>query len=241
MAAEHGSDPNRNGEPFGELGIVLNPDAAWQDQNAGPRDPQPGNVPGVKLDVQRSAGTKRLDAQPPLVIGQAATIQSTSSTKSTSGTSTTSTSTSSSASTTKKKGSNKHAVDVSVLASAFSTGGTAGIADSPATRVVVSPADARGMAISHVSGADGASAAGVIRSGQRRGDSRRPPRERGGICAPRRFGCSAPRAPAHRERRLRRAGRALRRVRARGMSSPIANLGRRWARRRPPRDHEGFG
>ena len=70
MAAKHGSDPLRNGEPFGELGIVLHPDAAWGDQNGSPRDPQPGNIPGVQRDVLRTSGTKRFDAQPPLVIGQ---------------------------------------------------------------------------------------------------------------------------------------------------------------------------
>ena len=45
----------RNGEPFGELGLVTQKDAYWQDQTGGPRDPQPGNVPGGKRDVLRSA------------------------------------------------------------------------------------------------------------------------------------------------------------------------------------------
>lgn len=33
----------RNGEPFGELGLVTSQDAAWGDQHAAPADPQPGN------------------------------------------------------------------------------------------------------------------------------------------------------------------------------------------------------
>jgi len=39
LAAEHNSDPTRNGEPFGELGMVLQSDAAWQAQNGGPARP----------------------------------------------------------------------------------------------------------------------------------------------------------------------------------------------------------
>ena len=39
-------NPDRNGEPFGEIGVVIQQDAAWQDQNGGPRDPQPGSGGG---------------------------------------------------------------------------------------------------------------------------------------------------------------------------------------------------
>ena len=45
----------RNGEPFGEIGLVTQKDDFWQDQTGGPRDPQPGNVPGGKRDVLRAA------------------------------------------------------------------------------------------------------------------------------------------------------------------------------------------
>ena len=45
----------RNGEPFGELGIVRQKDFAWHDQTGGPTDPQAGNIPGGKRDVLRSA------------------------------------------------------------------------------------------------------------------------------------------------------------------------------------------
>ena len=53
-AADTGSDAARNGEPWGELGLVLQKDAAWKDQHGGPSDPQPGNSNGQR-DVLRTA------------------------------------------------------------------------------------------------------------------------------------------------------------------------------------------
>ncbi len=50
------ADPARNGEPFGELGLVRQQDFAWQAQTGAPDDPQAGNIPGGKRDVLRSAG-----------------------------------------------------------------------------------------------------------------------------------------------------------------------------------------
>jgi Ca2+-binding RTX toxin-like protein len=47
--------PSRNGEPWGELGLVLQKDFAWQDQTGAPADPQAGNIPGGKRDVLRTA------------------------------------------------------------------------------------------------------------------------------------------------------------------------------------------
>jgi hypothetical protein len=47
--------PSRNGEPLGELGLVLQKDAAWPDTHGGPSDPQAGNIPGGQRDVLRSA------------------------------------------------------------------------------------------------------------------------------------------------------------------------------------------
>jgi hypothetical protein len=66
LAKAQGADPtlvqetgaasaSRNGEPFGEIGLVTQQDPMWQDQTGGPRDPQPGNTPGGKRDVLRSA------------------------------------------------------------------------------------------------------------------------------------------------------------------------------------------
>jgi Ca2+-binding RTX toxin-like protein len=60
LAAQYSSSPARNGEPFGELGLILSSDSAWKDQNGNPRDPQGGNTPGGAVDVQTSAGTKPL-------------------------------------------------------------------------------------------------------------------------------------------------------------------------------------
>jgi hypothetical protein len=56
LAAKYGN-PARNGEPFGEMGLVLQPDAAWQDQSGSPRDPQGGNLPGGNVDVKNNPGT----------------------------------------------------------------------------------------------------------------------------------------------------------------------------------------
>ncbi len=38
----------RNGEPFGELGLVIQSDADWGDQQGGPADPQPGGRPNQR-------------------------------------------------------------------------------------------------------------------------------------------------------------------------------------------------
>jgi Ca2+-binding RTX toxin-like protein len=65
LSASNGADPTRagdtgtaaerNGEPEGELGLVLQKDADWHDQTGGPADPQAGNIPGGQRDVLRSA------------------------------------------------------------------------------------------------------------------------------------------------------------------------------------------
>src|SRR5258708_4110223 len=47
--------PGRNGEPAGELGLVLQQDPAWHAQTGAPTDPQAGNTPGTQRDVLRSA------------------------------------------------------------------------------------------------------------------------------------------------------------------------------------------
>jgi Ca2+-binding RTX toxin-like protein len=54
-AADTGADPARNGEPEGELGLVMQKDAAWRDQTGAPDDPMPGNIPGGPRDVLRGA------------------------------------------------------------------------------------------------------------------------------------------------------------------------------------------
>jgi Ca2+-binding RTX toxin-like protein len=45
-AVDTGSSAVRNGEPEGELGLVVQADPAWQDQHGGPADPQAGNRSG---------------------------------------------------------------------------------------------------------------------------------------------------------------------------------------------------
>jgi Ca2+-binding RTX toxin-like protein/outer membrane protein OmpA-like peptidoglycan-associated protein len=58
LSAVYGGAASRNGEPFGELGMVLQEDKSeYGAQNGPPRDDQAGNSKG-KVDVQRTAGTQ---------------------------------------------------------------------------------------------------------------------------------------------------------------------------------------
>ena len=51
-----GGTAERNGEPYGELGLVTQKDhGLWQDQTGSPTDPQAGNIPGGSRDVLRTA------------------------------------------------------------------------------------------------------------------------------------------------------------------------------------------
>jgi Ca2+-binding RTX toxin-like protein len=54
-ASKNDPNPGRNGEPAGELGLVLQQDSAWHGQTGAPTDPQAGNTPGTQRDVLRSA------------------------------------------------------------------------------------------------------------------------------------------------------------------------------------------
>ena len=54
-AADAGTDPLRNGEPNGELGVVIRKDFAWRDQTGARADSQPGNTDSVVHDVLRTA------------------------------------------------------------------------------------------------------------------------------------------------------------------------------------------
>ncbi|MFI5054767.1 MAG: hypothetical protein ACHQDE_10430, partial [Acidimicrobiia bacterium] len=62
IAQHYGSDPTRNGEPYGELGLVRQQDTAWGDQHGAPRDPQAGNTPGGKRDVRVTSGLKPINS-----------------------------------------------------------------------------------------------------------------------------------------------------------------------------------
>jgi Ca2+-binding RTX toxin-like protein len=66
LSRSQGADPTRaednpdlaprNGEPYGEIGLVTQKDhGLWQQQTGMPTDPQPGNIPGGRRDVLRSA------------------------------------------------------------------------------------------------------------------------------------------------------------------------------------------
>jgi len=57
------NDAARNGEPDGELGMVIQKDDDWQDQTGAPADPQPGNIPGGPRDVLRGADFNNGQAQ----------------------------------------------------------------------------------------------------------------------------------------------------------------------------------
>ncbi|TMC67910.1 MAG: hypothetical protein E6J13_15660 [Chloroflexi bacterium] len=61
LAARYSSDRTRNGEPFGELGLVLQQDTAYNDQRGSPRDPQAGNLKGTR-DVLRTSGTQVINS-----------------------------------------------------------------------------------------------------------------------------------------------------------------------------------
>lgn len=53
LALGEGSGADQNlTEPNGELGLVTQKDPQWKDQHGAPRDPQPGNIPGVQRDTQ---------------------------------------------------------------------------------------------------------------------------------------------------------------------------------------------
>jgi hypothetical protein len=50
-------DPFRNGEPYGELGMVRQPDYDWFAQTGAPNDPQPGNFQGKREIMRRELFT----------------------------------------------------------------------------------------------------------------------------------------------------------------------------------------
>ncbi|HEY3003212.1 MAG TPA: hypothetical protein VGJ44_12765, partial [Kribbellaceae bacterium] len=55
-AVETGASAARNGEPYGELGLVIQQDKSlWQVETGGPTDPQSGGIPGGQRDTLRAA------------------------------------------------------------------------------------------------------------------------------------------------------------------------------------------
>jgi Ca2+-binding RTX toxin-like protein len=62
LGPRYAGDPTRNGEPFGELGVVLQHDAAWHSQVGPPFNPMPANLGGVAIDVRGSAGSLAINS-----------------------------------------------------------------------------------------------------------------------------------------------------------------------------------
>jgi Bacterial Ig-like domain/RTX calcium-binding nonapeptide repeat (4 copies) len=60
LGVRYGGDPARNGEPFGELALVLQHDAAWHEQTGPPFNPMPGNLGGTSVDVKKTANIRPL-------------------------------------------------------------------------------------------------------------------------------------------------------------------------------------
>jgi len=61
LAVQYVSDPARNGEPFGELGLLTSRDDAWQAQKGQSRDPQPGNTGGGAVDLNNGHATAGME------------------------------------------------------------------------------------------------------------------------------------------------------------------------------------
>jgi hypothetical protein len=62
LGLHYGGTPARNGEPFGEISLVLQHDAAWHSQQGPPFNPMPVNLPGGGRDVRVSAGNKPIES-----------------------------------------------------------------------------------------------------------------------------------------------------------------------------------
>jgi hypothetical protein len=55
-ATDDNTSAVRNGEPHGEIGLIVQQDhGLWQTQTGGPTDPQAGNIPGGRRDTLRGA------------------------------------------------------------------------------------------------------------------------------------------------------------------------------------------
>jgi hypothetical protein len=56
--ARYGGAASRNGEPFGELGIVLQHDDAWHQQVGPPFNEMPENLGGTSIDIMKTANVR---------------------------------------------------------------------------------------------------------------------------------------------------------------------------------------
>src|SRR5258708_31699845 len=58
LGIRYGGVPARNGEPFGELSLVLQHDDAWHQQVGPPFNEMPENLGGTGIDVQKTANVR---------------------------------------------------------------------------------------------------------------------------------------------------------------------------------------
>ncbi len=58
LALRYGGAASRNGEPYGELGLVLQHDDAWHEQTGPPFNEMPENLGGVGIDVKKTANIR---------------------------------------------------------------------------------------------------------------------------------------------------------------------------------------
>jgi hypothetical protein len=62
LGLRYGGAPTRNGEPFGELGLVLQHDAAWHTMMGPPFNKMPENLGGVAVDVKKTANIRPIES-----------------------------------------------------------------------------------------------------------------------------------------------------------------------------------
>jgi hypothetical protein len=62
LGSRYGGDPARNGEPFGELGLVLQHDAAWHNTHGPPFNEMPENLGGTAIDIHKTANIRPMQS-----------------------------------------------------------------------------------------------------------------------------------------------------------------------------------
>jgi hypothetical protein len=62
LGPRYSGDPARNGEPFGELGLVLQHDAAWHSQVGPPFNEMPENLGGTAIDIRKTANIRPIQS-----------------------------------------------------------------------------------------------------------------------------------------------------------------------------------
>jgi hypothetical protein len=62
LGQRYGGDPARNGEPFGELSLVLQHDAAWHNTHGPPFNEMPENLGGTSIDIKKTANIRPMQS-----------------------------------------------------------------------------------------------------------------------------------------------------------------------------------